>query len=62
MAGSNSIQFRWAVKIQDGVQIDQRLQFRTKDITASVLNLIPLASTWSDWQDIEIDVTEVTVA
>lgn len=59
MAGSNSIQFRWAVKTQSGVVIDQRLQFRTKDITASVLGLLPLASAWSDWQDIEADVTEV---
>lgn len=61
MAGSNVIQFRWAIKVEGGVQIDQRLQFRTKDITASVLGLIPLASSWSDWQDIEIEVVEIAV-
>lgn len=32
-------------------------EFRTKDVIASVLGLIPLASTWSDWTRVE----EVTV-
>lgn len=60
MAGSNTIEFRWAVrKTADGIVIDQRLQFRTKDTIINVLG-VSLGS-WSDWQDMEIDVVEVTV-
>lgn len=59
-AGSNSIEFRivQTVSEQTGQVIGERWQVRTKDVTASVLGLIPLASSWSPWQ--EINVTVVT--
>lgn len=59
-AGSNAIEFRivQTVSSVNGQVIGERWQVRTKDVTASVLGLIPLASSWSEWQ--EINVTVVT--
>lgn len=61
-AGSNSIEFRIVQTLAPNGQVaGTRLQVRTKDVTASILGLIPLASTWSGWQDVEIEtVTEQT--
>lgn len=60
MAGSNTIEFRYAIKKDStGKVIDQRLQFRTRDTLITVLG-VSLA-TWSDWRDIEADVVEVIV-
>lgn len=58
---ANHIQFR-RVEVREGNPVDgyrtkeTRLQYRTKDIVSSVLGLIPLASSWSDWADIRTDV------
>lgn len=57
MAGSNTIQFRWAVKWLDGQPIDSRLQVRTKDTVIGVLG-VSLGS-WSDWEDIETSVVDI---
>ena len=60
MIGSNVIQFRWAIKrMADGTIIDQRLQVRTKDVVIAVLGVS--LGIWSEWQDIETAVVEVTV-
>ena len=56
-AGSNAIEFRIVQTISaDGQVSSERWQCRTKDVVASVLGLIPLASAWSPWQDINITV------
>lgn len=56
-AGSNSIEFRVVQTIgASGQVIGQRLQVRTKDIVSSVLGVIPLSSTWSAWENVEIEV------
>ena len=58
---ANHVQFR-RVEVREGNATDGyrtkeiRLQYRTKDVIASVLGLIPLASAWSDWADIRTDV------
>lgn len=61
-AGSNSIEFRIVQTISpDGLVCGERWQVRTKDVVSSVLGLIPLASSWSAWQDINVTVvTEQT--
>lgn len=57
---ANHIQFRW-VEIREPANGDgfrtvrTTLQYRTKDVVASVLGLILLASTWSDWTDVRTD-------
>lgn len=60
MAGSNIIEFRIIRRFQDEaktVKIDERIQFRTKDVIIAVLG-INLGS-WSDWQDFDaIEVVE----
>lgn len=59
MAGSNTIEFRWAVKKQaDGTVIDSRMQFRTKNTIINALRVE--LSDWSEWKDFETDVVEVT--
>lgn len=55
MSGSNSIEFRIVQTIAPNGQVaGSRIQIRTKDIVASVLGLIPLATQWSQWQDINV--------
>lgn len=56
---ANHIQFRW-VEVREatdgGYRTKQtKLQYRTKDVVASVLGLIPLASAWSSWTDVTTD-------
>lgn len=54
---ANHIQFQ-QVEIRkqnvDGgyVTVGFKLQVRTKDVTSSILGLIPLSSSWSPWEDI----------
>lgn len=56
-AGSNAIEFRIVQTIAPNGQVSgERWQVRTKNVTASVLGLIPLASSWSDWQDINVEI------
>lgn len=58
---ANHIQFRW-VEVREPSNgsggfrtVRTTLQYRTKDVVASVLGLIPLASSWSDWTDVRTD-------
>ncbi len=61
-AGSNSIEFRIVHTISPDGQISfVRWQVRTKDVVASVLGLIPLASAWSPWQEINVSIVTETV-
>ncbi len=54
---ANHIQFQ-QVEIRkenaDGgyVTVGFKLQVRTKDVTSSILGLVPLSSGWSLWEDI----------
>ena len=61
-AGSNAVEFRIVQTLApDGQVCGERWQVKTKDVVSSVLGLIPLASSWSDWQEINITVvTEQT--
>jgi len=58
---ANHIQFRW-VEIREAADgggfrtLRTTLQYRTKDVVASVLGLIPLASAWTDWIDVRTDI------
>ena len=49
--GSNIIEFRVARKWENGQKIDERLQFRTKNVIIAVLGVS--LSTWSEWQDFD---------
>lgn len=61
-AGSNCIEFRIVQTLAPNGQVSgERWQCRTKDVVASVLGLIPLASSWSEWQDINVTVVTETV-
>lgn len=61
-AGANNIEFRIVQTLAPNGQVcGERWQVRTKNITASVLGLIPLASQWSDWQDINVEVVTENV-
>ena len=56
LIGSNTLQIRRVMQreVIDGqVSYFENLQYRTKEVTASVLGLIPLASQWSAWQSLE---------
>lgn len=61
-AGSNCIEFRIVQTLAPNGQVcGERWQVRTKDVVASVLGLIPLATAWSAWQDVNVTVvTEQT--
>lgn len=62
-AGSNAIEFRIVQTLApNGQVIGERWQVRTKDVVSSVLGLIPLASTWSAWQDINVEIVTETVS
>lgn len=62
-AGSNAIEFRIVQTLApDGQVCGERWQVRTKDVTSSVLGLLPLASTWSAWQDINVTVVQEQTA
>lgn len=52
---ANHIEWRIVrTKAPDGQVCGERLQFRTKEVTASLLNVVPLASQWSEWTDINV--------
>lgn len=57
--GSKSIQFRMArrrvVEADGGITWVEELQWRTKDVTSSILGLIPLSSSWSEWQSMSLE-------
>lgn len=62
-AGSNAIEFRIVQTLApDGQVIGERWQVRTKNVVSSVLGLIPLASTWSEWQDANVEIVTETVS
>lgn len=54
---SNSLQIRRVMQRETdeygNVSYFENLQYRTKDVTASLLGLIPLASAWSAWQTLQ---------
>lgn len=61
-AGSNCIEFRIVQTLApNGQVVGERWQCRTKDVVASVLGLVPLATGWTAWQDINTTVVTETV-
>jgi len=61
-AGSNCIEFRIVQTLAPNGQVTgERWQVRTKNVVASVLGLIPLASAWTDWQEINVEIVTETV-
>lgn len=57
--GSNAIQFRMArrrvVEPDGGITWVEELQWRTKEVTASLLGIIPLSSSWSAWESMPME-------
>lgn len=53
--GSNTLEVRRVMQretdaVTGQVSYFENLQYRTKDVTSSVLGLIPLSSSWSAWK------------
>lgn len=61
MRGSNVIEFRIVRKWTDAsktTKVDERIQFRTKDVLLSILGVS--FGVWSDWQDFDaIEIVDV---
>lgn len=52
---ANHTEFRIVqTKAPNGQVCGERWQYRTKDIVGALLNVVPLASTWSAWTDINV--------
>lgn len=56
---ANHIEFRIVRTIGVNGQVTGiRFQFRSKDVTASILGLTPLSANWSSWTDIDVVVMD----
>lgn len=52
---ANHIEFRLVqTKAPNGQVCGERWQYRTKEITAAILGVIPIASTWSEWTNVNV--------